>query len=317
MMNLTRAECAQWLLERDNFLILTHRRPDGDTVGSSAALCLGLRKLGKTAYVLENPEITPRFAALHENLTIPEPLPGQVIVSADVASPSMLPESFAPLAELTSLRIDHHGTGTAFAPAQCVDGGSASCAELVFDILGKMNCPMDAAIANAVYTGLSTDTGCFRFANTTAHSFAVAAACAEAGGDIFAMNQAYFETNTRSKLQMQGWIAANMRLLLGGRVALCAIPKAVEEEIGVTADDMDNIASFSRTVEGVKMAATVRQGTPGQIKLSVRSVPGLDSAAVTARFGGGGHAGAAGATFCMDWEEAVEAVEKAMLEVCQ
>lgn len=314
MKSLTKLDCAEWLGSQDNFLILTHRRPDGDTVGSSAALCLGLRKLGKTAYILENPEITPRFAFLHEGLTVAEPPKGAAIVSTDVASVSMLPDAFAPLAELTELRIDHHGTAVSFTPLQCVESGSASCAELIWDILEAMGCPMDAKIAEAVYTGLSTDTGCFRFANTTAHSFAVAAKCFDAGADIYRMNQEYFETNTLSKLRIQGWMVEHMERF-GNGLCLCAIPEETEKELGVTSDDMDNISNYPRTVEGVKMAATLRQGKPGQVKLSVRSVPGFDSAAVTACFGGGGHAGAAGATFFMDWEEAKKAVRKAMEEL--
>lgn len=314
MKTMTRAECAAWLSENDNYLILTHRRPDGDTVGSAAALCLGLRKLGKRAVILENPEITPRFARFHEGLTVAEPQKGQVLISTDVASPSMLPDAFAPLAELASLRIDHHGSATSFTPYECVDAHSASCAEVIFDILQAMACPMDQPLAEAVYTGLSTDTGCFRFANTTAHSFEVAAACAQAGADIFSMNQEYFETNSLAKLRIQGWMIENMKLLQGGTLALCPIPKSVEEAIGADSDDMDNIASFPRTVAGVKMAATIRQGDDGKIKLSVRAVPGWDAAAVTRVFGGGGHKGAAGATFAMDFDEAVKAVEKAMVE---
>lgn len=314
MKTMTRAECAAWLSENDNYLILTHRRPDGDTVGSAAALCLGLRKLGKQAVILENPEITPRFARFHQGLTVSEPQKGQVLISTDVASPSMLPDAFAPLTELVSLRIDHHGSATSFTPFECVDADSASCAEVIFDILRCMGLPMDKAITEAVYTGLSTDTGCFRFANTTAHSFEVAAACAGAGADIYAMNQEYFETNSLAKLRIQGWMIENMKLFQDGTLALCAIPRAVEEAIGADSDDMDNIANFPRTVAGVKMAATVRQGDAGKVKLSVRAVPGWDAAAVTQVFCGGGHKGAAGATFVMDFEKAVAAVETAMLE---
>lgn len=314
MKSLTKPECAEWLLGQDHFLILTHRRPDGDTVGSAAALCLGLRRLGKTAYILANPEITPRFADLHEGLTVSEPPKGAVIVSTDVASANMLPESFAPLAELTALRIDHHGTAASFTPFECVEPGSASCAELIFDILCAMDCPVDKEISEAVYTGLSTDTGCFRFANTTGHSFAVAAKCFDAGADIFRMNQAYFETNTMSKLRIQGWMIEHMERF-GSGLCLCAIPEETEKALGVTSDDMDNISNYPRTVEGIQMAATLRQGEPGQVKLSVRSVPGFDSAAVAARFGGGGHSGAAGATFFMDWEEAKRAVRKVMEEL--
>lgn len=314
MKKLTRAEAARFLLEHDNLVLLTHRRPDGDTVGSAAALCLGMRSLGKQAVILENTEITPRFSWLHDGLTVTEIPENACLVSVDVASPQMLPEAWLPLLDRIALRIDHHGTADSFTPAECVDSQSASCAELIWDILELMDCKADKAVAEAVYTGLSTDTGCFRFANTTAHTLETAAACAALGADIYGMNQKYFETQTFTKLKMQAWLVDHMRLLDDGRLAICAIPKAVEEEIGVTPDDMDNIANFPRSIDGVKMAAAVRQDASGKVKISVRAVPGYDAARVCAVFGGGGHKGAAGAAFVMDFDEAVAAVEKAMLE---
>ena len=107
-----------------------------------------------------------------------------------------------------------------------------------------------------------------------------------------------------------------MTLLRGGTLAVCPIPKAVEEALGAGSDDMDNISSFPRTVAGVKMAATLRESDKGDIKLSVRAVPGYDAAAVAARFEGGGHKGAAGGTLHMSLADAAAAVEAAMLEVC-
>ena len=111
---LTRADAARFLLEHDHFAILSHRRPDGDTVGSSAALCRGLRQLGKTAHVRVNKEVTPRFAWLHEGLTKPWVEEGDTIVSVDVASPEMLPADFRPLLGKIALRIDHHSSATSF-----------------------------------------------------------------------------------------------------------------------------------------------------------------------------------------------------------
>ena len=312
---LTRNECARYLLSHDHYTILSHRRPDGDTTGSTAALCLGLRQLGKTAHVLYNEEVSPRFAWLHEGISKEQVEEGDTVVSVDVASPGMLPKAFEHLIGRIDLRIDHHASATSFTTEELVDGGSASCAELTWDVLEIMGVKMDKAIAEAVYVGTSTDTGCFRYANTTAHTFATAAKCAEAGAKIFELNQELFETNTLGRLKMQAWIVDHMELIANGTMAVVAIPRAVEEELGVTQDDMDNISSFPRTVAGVCMAATLRETDDGGSKISVRAVPGYDATKVTEKFGGGGHKGAAGGSLKLPLNEAAKAVEKVMLDL--
>lgn len=312
---MTRSDAAAWLGERDDFCILTHGRPDGDTAGSAAALCLGLRKLGKRAHVLENPEMMPRLAFLHEGLTVAVPGPEDHLVCVDVATISLLPKAFQAYLPRIELRIDHHGTSQSFAPLELVDFTSASCAEIIYDLLGEMGVSLDEAMAQALYVGVSTDTGCFRFANTTAHSFRVAAACTEAGAPIFRINLEMFETNSLARLRVQGWMAENSRILSEGRLLVCAIPKAVERQLEATEDDMDNISGFPRTIAGVKMAATLRENGENKVKMSVRAVPGYDAAAVCAVFGGGGHKGAAGATIALPLAEAAKEVEKAMLEL--
>lgn len=317
MTTLSRIETAEYLKKNDRFAILSHTRPDGDTVGGSAALCRGLRAMGKTAHILYNDEISPRFHWLHDGLTKEAAEEGDTIVSVDVAAPGMIPPAYRELLGRISLRIDHHSSSTSFTELELVDPDSASCAELVYDVLTLMDCPMDPALLDAVYVGLSTDTGCFRFANTNAHAFQVAARCAEGGARIYELNQELFETNTLGRLKMQAWIVENMKMLRCGSMALCAIPRSVEESIGVTGDDMDNISNFPRTVAGVNMAATLREAADGTIKLSVRAVPGYDATAITRNFGGGGHKGAAGASFHMSLAEAEKAVEAAMLEICQ
>ena len=312
---LTRNETAQYLLSHDNYCILSHRRPDGDTIGSTAALCLGLRQLGKTAHVLFNCEVSDRFAWLHAGLTKEAAEEGDTIVSVDVASPGMLPKSFLHLVGKIDLRIDHHSSATSFTEAELVDGKSASCAELTWDVLEDAGVTMDEKIAEAVYVGISTDTGCFRYSNTTDHTFSVAARCAKAGARVYELNQELFETNTLGRLKMQAWMVDHMKMLRGGEMAIVAIPKSVEAEIGVTEDDMDNISSFPRTVAGVCMAATLRETADGDTKISVRAVPGYDATLVTVPFGGGGHKGAAGGALKMPIQEAVKAVEEAMLNL--
>ena len=306
MKSLTRSDCAKILLSHDNYAIVTHRRPDGDTVGSSAVLCMGLRQLGKTAYILENPEITPKYAHLHHGLTKPSAEDGDFVITVDVASPGMLPDCFKLLA--FDLRIDHHGSATSFTPVELVEPEAAACGEIVYGVLEEMGAELDIPMANALYTAVSTDTGCFRYANTTASTFAVASACTKAGAEVFTINQTLFETNSLARLQVQAYMLQNAIFLQDGKIAICPLPKAVELECGANEDDLDNISGFPRTIEGVKLAATIREEGTNRVKMSVRAVPGQDASALCAKFGGGGHKGAAGASMNMTMDEAVKAV---------
>lgn len=315
--SLTRVETAAFLSDHDNYVILTHIRPDGDTLGSASALCLGLRRLGKTAHVLVNTGIGGRFRWMLEGLTVEEAGKDDTVISTDVASPGMLPDNAQGYLGRVRLRIDHHGSATSFSDLELVDPDSASCAEVVYDVLELMETPRQAEVLDRIYVGLSTDTGCFRFANTTAHTFRVAAACAEGGARVYQLNQELFETNTLGKLRMQGWIVEHMRLLHCGTMAICAIPRSVELELGVTSDDMDNISNFPRTVAGVNVAATIRETEDGLAKISVRAVPGYDATVIAEKFGGGGHKGAAGASLRLPMAQVEQIVEQAMLETCQ
>ena len=306
MKKLTRSEAAQILLAHDNFTIITHRRPDGDTIGSSATLCMGLRQLGKNAHILRNTEITPKYAHLHQGLTKDAAEEGDFLVTVDVASPNMLPDAFKALT--FDLRIDHHGSATSFTPVELVEPGAAACGEIIHGVLTEMGAELDIPMANALYTAVSTDTGCFRYANTTADTFQVAAACAKAGAEVFQINQALFETNSLARLKVQAYMLENAIFLQDGKIAVCPLPKAVEIACGAGEDDLDNISGFPRTIEGVQLAVTIREEGTSRVKMSVRAVPSQDAAALCAKFGGGGHKGAAGASMNKTMEEAVAAV---------
>lgn len=308
MTKLTRSETARFLSERDHFCIVTHRRPDGDTLGSAALLCLGLRQLGKTAYVLDNPETTEKYLPLMAGLTKTAPAENDTLVAVDVASANMLGEHFSCLEGKILLRIDHHGSATSFTDFELVDPDAAACGEVIYDVLREMGTKLDIPMATALYTAVSTDTGCFRYANTTANTLRVAADCLAAGADTFAMNQMYFETNSLGRLRLQGWLVENALFLQDGKVVICPLPLTKEQELGLTEDDLENISGFPRSIAGVKIAATLRQEPDGRIKMSVRAVPGCDAAAICQKFGGGGHKGAAGASMDMSMDEAVAAV---------
>ena len=313
---LTRADAARFLLEHDHFAILSHRRPDGDTVGSSAALCRGLRQLGKTAHVLVNKEVTPRFAWLHEGLTKPWVEEGDTVVSVDVASPEMLPADFRPLLGKIALRIDHHSSATSFTEQELVDGDSASCAEVVWDVLELMGVKADRALAEAVYVGVSTDTGCFKFANTTARTHEIAAKLITAGASLVKLNNILFESKSRSRLAIERLALESLEYSFGGRCATVYLTKEQIAETGADGTDLEGITSLPRMIEGVEVGITIRQQPTGSYKVSVRTVTGVDASAICAHLGGGGHKQAAGCELLGSLDNAKAAllteVEKAL-----
>lgn len=314
MGTLNRTEAAAFLKQQDNFAIITHRRPDGDTLGSAALLCRGLRQLGKTAFVLENPEITPKYAFLLEGLTKKEADEGDTVVCVDVAAPGMLGQAVSHLCGKIALRIDHHENDRSFTENELVEPKTAACGEVVYGVLQDMGAKLDEEMAKALYTAVSTDTGCFRYANTTPDTFRVAADCAAVYKDLKKLNQLLFETTSLPRLRIQGWMVENAQFLAGGKICVCPIPLEVEKEIGVTEDDMENISGFPRTIAGVVVAATLRQ-EPDRVKLSVRTDSTVDASAICAKFGGGGHRGAAGASMDCTMDEAVKVLIRHMPQI--
>lgn len=312
---LTISDTAAFLSTHDRYTILTHRRPDGDTLGSAALLCRGLRKLGKTAHVLENPEITPKYAELTRELTKPAPEAGDILISVDVASPGMLQHNFAHLAEQITLRIDHHKNESSWTEHELVDHISAACGQIIYWVLLQLCIPLDIPMANALYTAVATDTGCFRYANAQAQTYETAAACARVTPYLRELNHTLFETNSLARLRMQGWMVENARFLHDGKVCLCPIPLEVEQRIGVTEDDMENISGFPRSIAGVKIAATLRQENEHKVKISLRVDLDYDASVICAKLGGGGHRGAAGASLEMSMEEAVNTLIAALPEM--
>ena len=300
------AETAQFLRDHDGYTIVTHRRPDGDTLGSAALLCRGLRQLGKTAHILENREITPKYTYLTQGLTKAAPAEQDTLVCVDVASPGMLPADFAHLAERITLRIDHHRNDTPFTTHELVDPPSAACGQIVWQVLQQMGATLDEEMAIALYTAVATDTGCFRYANTQPETYEAAAACARVTGCLRELNHTLFETNSLARLRIQGWMVENALFLQGGKICICPIPLEVEQQFGVTEDDMENISGFPRTIDGVQIAATLRQDGTQRVKISVRCMPEHNASAICAKLGGGGHYGAAGASVTMSMDEAVQ-----------
>lgn len=307
MKKLSLRETAEFLLSHDNYLLLTHRRPDGDTVGSNAALCRALRKLGKQAALYANPQFTPKFAPYYEGLTADAVPENATVISVDVAAEGLFPfgmEDAKPV-----LAIDHHGTNSGFADFGYVDPSAAACGEIIWALLPLLGVAPDREIAEAVYVAVSTDTGCFRYSNVTANTLSVAAACKACGADIFSINRVMFEIKRRARLQLEAYLVDTMEFYADGKVSVNAMPKEVLNKLGITEDDIDDISGFGRNVEGVEIAVMLREVENGIGKVSVRTSPNFDAAKICARFGGGGHAAAAGGSV----PGGIEAAKKAVL----
>ncbi len=296
MKALTIAELAHALTLRDNFILLTHRRPDGDTIGSAVALCRALRGLGKTASLLDNPQFTPKYRPFYEGLTVEAVPENACLVAVDTAAVQMLSYSALPYAAGISFLIDHHERSGAYAAEGHVDPRAAACGELIFALLQQLGVQLSAPIAEAIYVAVSTDTGCFRFSNTTANTLRVAAACKECGADTFAINQVMFLTKRFARLKLEAYLTETTALYANGLVAISQVSNDVRSELGITEDDIEDISGFGRAIEGVEIAIMLRQEGE-QTKLSVRTSPRYHASSICAELGGGGHAAAAGATY--------------------
>lgn len=307
----TITEAAAWLRAHDDFLIMTHRRPDGDAVGCAAALCLGLQVLGKKAELFPNAQFTEKFRPLWEGLLGSESAEGKTVISVDMAAETMLPFNAPDMAGKIAFCIDHHGSNTGYAPNTYVDSRAAACGELIWLTLQELGVAMTERMANALYVALTTDTGCFRFSNTTAQTYRAAAACVEAGADMTSWNKLLFMTKSVGRLKLEAYLTQTAEFYAGGMVCICRLPQRIVKEYGLTEDDIDDISGFPRNIEGVEIGAVIRDVADGA-KISLRTFAPWDASAICAELGGGGHAAAAGATVKGTIDEAKAAILAAM-----
>lgn len=307
---LTVQEAAARLRQMNNVLLLTHVRPDGDTIGSAAALCQALRNMGKTAYLLYNPEITDTYAPYAEPYWASEGFVPEHIVSTDIAALNLLPDNAAAYASRVELTIDHHGSQEFFAAETCLDADAAACGEIIYRVIRELTA-VTPAIALLLYVAISTDTGCFVYANTTADTHRIAAELLETGIDVGPVNKVLFRTKSKTRLAMEARMVADMELYDGDRVVVMSIPLSLRQELHATEADIEELSSLAALVEGTDCGITLRELKPGRVKLSLRTGPRVDACAVCQRLGGGGHTAAAGATVDGTLEDAKALILKA------
>lgn len=291
------------LKEKDDVLILTHKNPDGDTLGCGVALCHMLRGLGKRARVENSEKIPARYSFLFEGLEPMDFEPG-FIVAVDIADTKLLGDRLEGLyADKIDLCIDHHGSNRGYAKELhlCPDDGAA--ALTLYRIFKKMEVEITPDIATALYTGLSTDTGCFRYSNANSEAYRAGADLIDKGADNALINVLMFETKPYSYFKLLRDVLAEMRSFCDGKVIVMKVTLDMLERTGASAEHCDAIAALSRQVEGSVCGITMKEKKDGGFKFSLRTHEPLDASAICGAFGGGGHMRAAGCDAGVDEEE--------------
>ena len=304
-------DCVSLLRERDNFLILTHRRPDGDTLGSAAALCHALRRTGKTAWLYPNPQVTENYMGYVEPYFAPADFVPGFVLSVDTADQRMLPDGFSGPVQLS---LDHHASNTYYGEKNFVMMWKAACGELILELICALCGGIDAHEAELLYIAVSTDTGCFLYANTTAETLRAAARLIDAGAENGRLNKFLFRTFSLERLTLEGMIYTALRSERDGQISIAVITREMIEKAGVTENDCEDLASIAGRVAGSRVSVTVREHKRGGCKISIRTDGVVDASQVCKRFGGGGHPMAAGCEMPEGPEEATDLLLRAINE---
>ena len=287
---MTLTATADLLRSQDNILIVTHIRPDGDTIGSGSALCRALRAIGKTAYLYNNPQFVDSYDWLAEPY-----------VCVDMADASLFPLGFSGTVDLC---IDHHPSNTFYAKETLLQAEKASCGEIILALVKEL-CPLDSELADMLYVAVSTDTGCFVYGNTTGETLAAAAELCYAGARNTFLNKLLFRTCSKERLALEAMILSSFRYFHDGKTVVSLVTQEMMDKAGAVEKDTQDISGLPGRVEGAYSSLTIKEINAESCKVSVRTNGMVDANLVCRKFDGGGHKMAAGCTIAKSCEDAV------------
>ena len=299
-------------------LVLFHRGPDADAVGSAFAMKRILSNLGSRAFCVSADEVPARLRFLtdgEQESVLPDAIPEDFdvarIISVDTASPSQLGALWELYEGQIDLMIDHHGMGEPYAD-HYIRPDAAATGELMFDLVKHLategRVEITDGLCTNLYAAISSDTGGFRFSNVTPDTHLRAAELIASGIDCAKINQKLFDTKTIEQLRAQAAGISNLRTFADGRVAVITFPYALKAALGLKDEHLESLVDVARSLMGTQIAISIRQpGTEGVFRASVRSSCDYDVSALCAVFGGGGHQKAAGCTItAADMDAAVD-----------
>ncbi|MDR3295837.1 MAG: bifunctional oligoribonuclease/PAP phosphatase NrnA [Clostridiales Family XIII bacterium] len=321
--NNTLEEIAASLQAAQSVLLFPHVSLDGDCLGSSMALCAALRKSGKISHVVIEDDI-PEFLLFLEwetdcctrDLHILEN--PDVCVCMDCGEPQRFPRRKNLFqAGRTTMCIDHHESAAPLMDLNYIDGKAAATAEIVYDLLLLLGTDMDKQIAEAIYTGIVTDTGRFQYSNTTGKTHRIAASLIETDVRPSEIAVWLYQNVSREKQLLESRILGTTEMFAGGKAALAHMTRGMLKETGAKPEDTDGVVEMLRDIRGVEVACLLKERNARQIKVSLRSKQSFDVALLSEGFGGGGHARAAGYTANTNMQEAKSAVKQLLEEGLQ
>ena len=306
--HITEQQAADLLMAADHILLLAHQYPDGDTVGSNYALCLALRSMGKRVRVLCGDPIPEKYDYMIAGVEMPDFEP-EYICALDVADAKLLgPQLQAEYGHRVDLCIDHHSTNVGYAAATCVDGDCAAAAMVVMRIVRLLGVALTPAIASCIYTGIATDTGCFKYLNADATTHRMAADCMDIGIPYEMINRTHFDIKSRARIELERMALEGMEFHHNGRVSIMTITNEMIARSGAIENDLEGLTPIPRQIEGVWVGITLRQKEDGNYKISVRTGHHADATVICGLLGGGGHVRAAGCSVDGTLEEAKAAI---------
>lgn len=286
-------EAAMRLIAHQNIRILTHQSPDGDTIGCAGALCMGLHALGKRVQICCNDPFPDKYNYITGRLITGEVEP-DYIVAVDVADRKLLGRRIVDQADRTDLCIDHHASNTEWAKETLLDAKAGAACEVIALLLKEMGVEVTPLIADCLYTGMCTDTGCFRYSNTTPRTLRLAAELMEAGAQASIINLNMFEIKSRSRMQLERMALDTLRFAFDNQVAVMVTTREMMEICGADEGELEGLAPIPRNIEGVRVGITLRERAPEDFKISVRTDESVNATELCQTLGGGGHARASG-----------------------
>lgn len=286
-----------------SLFLATHINPDGDAIGSLLALGLGLRQYGKRIYMYNASAIPAVYRFLPDVDRIQAALPGasewDAAVILDCGDIDRIGGAADYVRGLPAIiNIDHHVTNTGFGDYRLVDAEACSSAEIVHRLLKRLGISFTQAIATAVYTGILTDTGSFRFANTNSAAYAICAEMVEHGVDPYTVAQHVYGTYSLGRIKLLNMALDSIEISANGKLSLMTLTREMFEETDTNSEDVDGMINYAKRIEDVKVAALIMENSNGaaqkRFHVSLRSDGTVDVAEIAASFGGGGHFNAAG-----------------------
>lgn len=291
---ITLKQTARYLKKHDNYIILTHASPDGDTLGSAYALYYGLNEIGKTACVL-CPDVIPKKYDFFVRPTNHVHRENATVIAVDIADKKLLGALTEEFGDIVDLCIDHHLSNTRFAKNLYLDTKAAATAESIFELLTIMRVNINDVTARAIYAGIATDTGCFKYSNVSAKTHIIAAMLHDYNINAGEINRLMFDTKSKNLLDMERRVLEGAEYHFDDKCIILSVTSQMQEITGCYGSDLEGIALISRSVEGIDIGITVKQVEEDAFKVSFRTFEKLNAAEIAKQFGGGGHKSAAAA----------------------